>query len=90
MPLRWVPYIDYPVLFWKDPGSPVSALIDSNSKVNAMHPAYAKKLDLNIRKTDVGAQKIDNTILEIFKMIIAAFLVHDKARKIYFFEKPSY
>ena len=29
------------------------------SEVNAMNPAYAKKLGLLLRKTYVGAQKID-------------------------------
>ena len=86
-PLRRVPCIDYPVSFRKDPAGPVSALIDSGSEVNAMHPDYAKKLGLDIRKTDVGAQKIDGTTLETFGMVIAAFSVHDRARKVRFFEE---
>ena len=33
-----------------------------------MNPAYAKKLDILIRKTDVGAQKIDGSHLDTFGM----------------------
>ena len=35
----------------------MSTLIDSGSKVNAMNPAYAEKLGLFVRKTDVEDQK---------------------------------
>ena len=84
---RRVPYIDYPVLFRKDLANSVSALIDSSSEVNAMHLAYAKKLGFNIQKINVRAQKIDGTTLETFGIIITTFSVHDKARKICFFEE---
>ena len=40
--LDQVPCIHYPVQFRKDKGATIQALIDSNSKVNAMTPAYAK------------------------------------------------
>lgn len=85
--LKYISYIDYLISFWKDPASLMSALIDSNSKVNTMQPAYAKKLDLNIRKTNMEAQKIDNTTLKIFEKVIAAFSIHNKARKVCFFEE---
>lgn len=52
-----------------------------------MHLLYAKKLGFNIQKTNVWAQKNDSTILETFEIIIAAFLVYDRARKVCFFEK---
>ena len=48
-------------------------MIDSGSKVDAMHPAYAAKLGLPVRKTEVGAQKIDGSTLETFRMAIAVF-----------------
>ena len=38
-----------------------------------MSPAYAKKLGLKTRKTNVKAQKIDGSALEIFGMMIADF-----------------
>ena len=51
----------------------VRALIDLQSEVNAMAPAYAKKLDLRVRKTDVEAQKIDGSTLETYGIVIAGF-----------------
>ena len=66
--------IHYPVQFKKDT-TKVRALIDLESEVNAMAPTYAKKLGLRVRKTDVGAQKIDGSILETYDMIIAGFQV---------------
>ena len=70
--LECVPCIWYPVQFKKNQDNS-KALIDSGSKVNAMNSAYAKKLDLRIRQTDVGAQKIDGSYLEIFGMVITSF-----------------
>ncbi|MCJ1349596.1 hypothetical protein MMC31_007837, partial [Peltigera leucophlebia] len=49
------------------------ALLNSGSEVNAMNPAHAKKLGFWIRKTDVGAQKIDGSSLDTFGMAIASF-----------------
>ena len=42
------------------------ALVDSSSEVNIIHPTFAKKLDLPIRPTDFGVQKIDSIILDTF------------------------
>ena len=65
-----VPCIHYPVRFQEEQ---VRALLDSGSKVNAMSSAYAKKLGLKTRKTNVRAQKIDGSALEMFGMVIADF-----------------
>ena len=46
------------------------AVIDSGSKVNAMHPAYTMKLGFCIRKIDVRAQKINGSHLNTFEMVI--------------------
>ena len=54
--------------------------------INAMHPAFAKKLDFFIRPTDVGAQKIDSTMLNTYKMVVIAFLVMDNGNQMKFFE----
>ena len=51
----------------------VQALIDSDCKVNAMTPGYALKLGLKIRPTNGGAQKIDDSTLETFGMVLASF-----------------
>ena len=58
--LERVPYVHYLLRFWKNTVD-VRALIDSGSEVNAMIPAYASKLSLRVRYTDVGAQKIDGS-----------------------------
>ena len=51
----------------------VWALIDSKSKVNEMLPIYAKKLDLQMQKTDVETQKINESTLEIYGIVIGSF-----------------
>ena len=56
---------------------PVLALLDLGSKVNAMHPAFAKNLGFVVQTTNVGTQKIDGTTLETYGMVVAAFLVTD-------------
>ena len=91
--LERVTCIQYPIVF---PGGvtqdglalgPVSALLDLGSEVNAMHPAFAERLGLVVRTTNVGAQKIDGTTLETYGMVVAAFSVTDQADRIRFFEK---
>lgn len=52
-----------------------------------MSPAYIKKLWLQIRPTNIKAQNIDKLHLDIFGMIIVGFLLQDKLRKIWFFQK---
>ena len=39
------------------------ALLNSGSKVNTIGSAYIEKLGLKTRKTNVGAQKIDSSVL---------------------------
>ena len=63
------------------------ALIDSRSEVNAIYPTFAKQLGLPIRPTDVGAQKINNIMLDTYGMVVAAFSMEDKANRVGFFEK---
>ena len=77
-----VPCIDYPVQFYE---KQVRALLDSSSKVNVINPAFAWKLDLHIRKTNVGDHKIDGSALETFEMVIADFQMEDKGGKPRFF-----
>ena len=76
--------IPYPINFGK---KSVSALLDSGSEVNAVHPAFAKELGLPIRPTDMGAQNIDSTTLETYEMVVTAFSVEDKANRVRFFEE---
>ena len=62
-------------------------MLDSGSEVNAMSPAYAEKLGLKIQKINLGAQKIDGSALETFKMVIADFQMEDKSGRPIFFQK---
>ena len=79
-----VPCIHYPVRFQEEQ---VKALLDSGSEVNAMNSDFAWKLGLKVRKTNVGAQKIDGSALETFGMVIADFQVEDKASRPRFFQE---
>ena len=82
--LQRVPCVHYPIQFKK---KEVQALIDSGSEVNAMSPAYASKLGLRVRHTDVGAQKIDGSTLQTFGMVLANFQVEDKLGRTRFFQE---
>ena len=61
------------------------ALIDSGSKVNAIHSAYTTELGFRTKKIDVGIQKIDRFYLDTFEMVIADYLVKDKLGRVQFF-----
>ena len=52
-----------------------------------MTSAYASKLGLQVRHTDVGAQKIDGSTLQTFGMILANFQVEDKLGRTRFFQE---
>ena len=82
--LARVPCIRYLINFGK---KSVLALFDLGIEVNAVYLAFAKELGLLIRLIDVGAQKIDGTPLETYGMVVATFLVEDKANQIRFFEE---
>ncbi len=82
--LEWVPYIQYPVNCKKDQ---IEVLLNSKSEVNAMSQAFTQQLGLKIRKTNVGAQKIDGTTLETYGMVVSTFSVSDKDGRERFFEK---
>ena len=79
-----VPCIYYPVQFQE---KQVRALLDSGSKVNAMSPVYAKRLGLKTWKTNVRAQKIDDSTLKTFGIVIADFQVEDKGGRPRFFQE---
>ena len=86
--LKYVSYIHYPVQFKKDTDkTPVQALIDSGSEVNAIHPSFAKQLGLPIKPTNIRAQKINSTMLDTYGIVVIAFSVVDKANRVRFFEK---
>ena len=78
--------IHYRIQFKKNIAE-IQALIDLGNEVNAIAPAYAKKLGLQVQKTDIGAQKIDRSTLKTYGMVIAGFQVQDKFRKTRFFQE---
>ena len=82
--LAWVPCICYPINLRK---KSVSALLDSGSEVSAVHPVFAKRLGLLIRPIDVRAQEINITMLETYRIVVAAFSMEDKANRVRFFEE---
>ena len=60
-------------------------MIELSSEVNAMYPTYSTKLGFCTRKIIVGIPKIDGSYLDIFKMIIADYLVKNKLEWVRFF-----
>ena len=52
-----------------------------------MNLDFAQKLGFKVWKTNVGAQKIDDSALETFRMIIAAFQIEDKVNRPRFFHE---
>ena len=79
--------IHYPIQFKDTDKTLVQALIDSGSKVNAIHPSFAKQLGLFIRLTDIEAPKIDGSTLDTYGMVVTGFSVVDKANRVKFFEE---
>ena len=85
--LARVPFIHYLLRFQKDNQNEMRAFIDSGSEVNKMTPAYALKLGFQVRRTNVGVQKIHGSILEMFGIILASFQVKDKLGQARFFQE---
>ncbi len=81
--LERIPCIRYPVTI-KDQ---IESLLDSGSEVNAMSQAFASQLGLKIRKTNVGAQKINGITLETYEMVVSTFFVSDKDNRKRFIEE---
>ena len=76
--LAQVTYIWYPIIFRK---KFVLILFDLNNEINIIYLTFTKKLGLSIIPIDIGAQKIDNTILDTYKIIVAAFSMTNKANQ---------
>ncbi len=81
--LEWVPYIQYSITFKNQN----EALLNSESEVNAMSQVFAYEFNLKIWKNNVGAWKIDGTILKTYRMIVSTFFVSDMDDRERFFEK---
>ncbi len=55
-----------------------------------MSQAFAQQLGLIICKTNVGAQKIDDTTLETYGIVVSTFSMSDKNSRERFLKKASY
>ena len=66
---------------------PISALLDSGSKVNVIYWAFAERLGLVVQTTNIGTQKINGTTFETYGMVVAVFSVTNQANKIKFFKE---
>lgn len=67
--LAIVPCINYPLCFQKDNENKMQALINSGNELNAITQAYILKLSFQVCRIDVGAQKIDSSILKTFRIV---------------------
>ena len=70
--LEYVSCNYYPISF-KKASLEIRALIDLRIEVNAIALTYIKKLGLRMQKTNIGAQKIDKSILKSYSIIIVDF-----------------
>ena len=52
-----------------------------------MHPAFAERLGFVVQTTNIDTLKINGTTLEIYRIVVAAFLVTDQAHKVKFFKE---
>ena len=84
-PLERLPCIHHLLQFRKNLRE-TRALIESSSEVNAITPAYIAELGLKVEKTNIGAQKIDGSTLNIFEMVLANFQMEDKLSRTQYFQ----
>ena len=86
--LEYILCIYYWVYFKKDTNkTQVQVLIDLESEVNAIYPTLVKESGLSIKPIDVKAEKIDGNTLNTYEIVVAAFLVTDKANQAKSFEE---
>ena len=84
--LRRVSCIHYSLRFYKNT-TDVRALVDLSGKINAMTAAYVLKLGFKVYPTNIGAQKIDSSILKIFEMVLGSLQIEDKLGRAPFFQE---
>lgn len=65
----------------------MQASIDFDGKVNAITLAYTAILGLRVHFTDIGAEKIDESILFIYGMVLAKFQFKNTQKKQEFSKK---
>ena len=65
--------------------SPLGYLVDLVLILGRPFYTYTAQLGLKVRKTDIGTQKIDGSLLVTYSMVIAAFQVFDTLSRSWFF-----
>ena len=55
--------------------------------MNAIHPTFIIELGYWVRPTNLEAEKIDNTTLNIYEIVVTAFSMSNKANQVRFLEK---
>lgn len=60
----------------------VQAFIDLKSEINVMKSSFAKKLGFYIWRTEVGTNKIDNSRLETFEIVVVSSLINNKVGRL--------
>lgn len=61
-------------------------MIDLDSKVNIITLVYISKLGLKVYYTNIGAQKINNSTFEMFRIVLKSFQIEDKINRVWFFQ----
>ena len=81
--LEWIPCIWYSITS-KDQ---TEVVLNSRNKINIINQTFDSQLGFKIWKTSIRAQKIDDTTLEIYKIVVFTFFMLDKDNKERFLEK---
>lgn len=89
LPFKYIPFIYYQIYFKKNQAK-IQALLDSSNEVNSIIAAFVAILSLKVWPTNIKIQKINNSILEIFEMILVSFEVENKLRKARFFQETFF
>ena len=64
-------------------------LFNSKNGINIIYVTFTKKICFFIKLININIQKIDDIILDTYKMVIVAFSITDQANWIIFFKKTS-
>lgn len=86
LPFKHISCIHHFRLFKKNQAK-ILVSLDSSKEVNAITLAYATNLSWKLWFTNVKTQKIDNSIIKTFKIVLANFQFQDKFKKSQFFQK---
>lgn len=77
-------YIQYSISLWI---KSVLVLFDSNNEVNNIYLIFTKELRLLIKPIGVRTQEIDGITLDTYRIVVATFLLTNKANQEKFFKE---